>query len=171
MKRTLPLALILPVALLSLPAVGADSFQARLRGKNEVPPVSTKTKGLFKITMRNRSADFRLRVDRGKRVTQAHLHCGASGVNGPVVAFLAGFHDNGWNTKGRTASGKPVDWVRARLTNANVIETPVSGACPMKINATLASLLAAMKADYIYVNVHTIANPGGEVRGQIKPKP
>jgi len=43
-----------------------------------------------------------------------------------VVAFLTGFHDKGWNTKGRTASGKPVDWVRARLTNADVIETPVS---------------------------------------------
>jgi len=40
----------------------------------------------------------------------------------------------------------------------------------MKIDATLGSLLEAMKADYIYVDMRTVANPGREICGQAKPK-
>jgi len=64
-------------------------------------------------------------------VTQAHLHCARAGVNGPVVVFLAGFHDKGWNVDGKWVSN-------ASLTIANIINTTCG--------ATVSELAAAMRA-------------------------
>ena len=33
-------------------------------------------------------AHFRVDISGGEAITQAHLHCGTAGSNGPVVAFL-----------------------------------------------------------------------------------
>jgi hypothetical protein len=92
-------------------------------------------------------------VQDGERVTQAHIHCAPAGANGPIVVFLAGFHDKGWDVDGRWVSN-------ATATDANITNT----AC----GATLAELAQAMKDGRTYVNVHTVANPGGEVRGQVQ---
>lgn len=83
-------------------------------------------------------------------VAGAHIHCAPAGANGPVVAFLAAPVPGGFDGK--------VD-VGATLTNANIIN-PACG-------ATVAELLDAMAAGDTYVNVHSPAFPGGEVRGQI----
>lgn len=151
-------------ATLALPAaVQADGkghdrrhieFEARLSGAEEVPPVETETSGRFRIAFSRDlgSAEYRLRVDDGVRVTQSHIHCGAAGTNGPVILFLAGFHANGWDVDGWWVSN-------ARLTDANIVN-PACG-------TTLADVLASMQAGMTYVNVHTVAHPPGEVRGQL----
>ena len=131
-------------------------FKARLSGAQEVPPVTTETSGSFRIDFKRdlSSAEFKLRVNDGTRVTQAHIHCGPEGTNGPVVVFLGGFHAPGWDIDGW--------WVgNATVTDANVVN-PACG-------STLADLLSSMQAGQTYVNVHTVANPGGEVRGQLQP--
>lgn len=84
-------------------------------------------------------------------------------MDGPIVAFLAGFHERGWNIP----NGR---WVKAELRDANVIAVntnDANGACPDSI-ADLEDLLAAMEAGNTYVNVHSMENPGGEVRGQLR---
>jgi hypothetical protein len=96
----------------------------------------------------------------GVAVTQAHLHCGAAGQNGPVVVFLFGFIPGGFDVDGQIA--------RFTLTDANVAAVgadcvPTIG---MEIN-NLADLLDATRDGLIYANVHTVANPGGEIRGQL----
>lgn len=106
--------------------------------------------------------DYTLNVFQGVKVTQSHLHCGVAGVEGPIVAFLFGPNMAGVNVKrGRLASG--------RLQNANIINTTdfakIPG-CGVTIT-NIVSLYNAIKQGLIYVNVHTVAHPAGEVRGQL----
>jgi len=139
-----------------------QSFRARLSGTEEVPPVVTDTTGKAEIVLNadQTKAEFELEVRKGMRVTQSHIHCAPRGVNGPVVVFLAGFHNRGWDVDG--------SWIEnATATDANVIPPPAGSPCPHVIN-NLRDLAAAMRAGDTYVNVHTVANPAGEVRGQLR---
>jgi len=132
---------------------GGLEFRARLRGSQEVPAVTTSTRGEARIQFNDATtaAEFDLEVEDGIRVTQAHIHCAPAGANGPIVVFLAGFHDRGWDVDG--------DWIGdTTFTGAN-ITNPACG-------STLAELADAMAEGRTYANVHTAANPGGEVRGQ-----
>jgi len=72
--------------------------RARLSGDQEVPPVTTITTGRFRIEFNENetAAKFELRVNDGERVRQAHIHCAPAGVNGAIVAFLAGLHEGVW---------------------------------------------------------------------------
>jgi hypothetical protein len=132
-----------------------QQFRARLRGNEEVPAVSTNTRGKanFEFNDARTKLEFELEVEDGIRVTQAHIHCAAAGVNGPIVVWLGGFHDRGWDMDG--------DWIGdATATDANITNT----AC----GSTLAQIAEAMAEGRTYANVHTVANPGGEIRGQIR---
>jgi hypothetical protein len=137
-------------------------FSADLAGDNEVPPVETDTTGKFMLRFKDdfTQAGFRLRVNDGQAITQAHLHCAPEGVNGPVVAFLFGMIPGGFDVNGPLASFV--------LTNANI--AAVGADCVphigMEIN-DLADLAQALRDGNVYVNVHSVANPGGEVRGQV----
>jgi hypothetical protein len=135
---------------------GAEElFRARLSGDNQVPPIATDTAGRFEILVNKQATagEYKLRVDSGVRVTQAHFHCGPAGVNGPVIVFLVGFRPEGWDVDGTWVSN-------ATVTDANVINT----AC----GATLAAIFEQARIGNVYVNVHSVAYPGGVVRGQLK---
>jgi hypothetical protein len=143
-------------------AVGAQDFRARLSGSEEVPQVVTDTTGKAEIVLNEdeTAGEYELEVEQGVRVTQAHIHCAPQGVNGPIVVFLAGFHNRGWDVNG--------SWIEnATVTDANVMPPPAGSTCPHVIN-NLRDLAVAMRAGDTYVNVHTVARPGGEVRGQLK---
>jgi hypothetical protein len=106
-------------------------------------------------------AAYSLEVFHGVRVTQAHYHCAAAGLDGPIVAFLYGFNPKGVNITGRLKA--------SAIRNAdirNATDFATTPGCGVTIN-NIASLYAAIKQGLIYVNVHTVANPNGEVRGQI----
>jgi hypothetical protein len=136
---------------------GAEElFQARLAGDQEVPPVATDTTGRVEVLVSKdrKSAEYTLRVENGVRVTQSHFHCGPAGVNGPIIVFLAGFHASGWDVDGK--------WVdNATVTDANVVNAACGG--------TLAEIFEQARAGNVYVNVHSVAHPGGEARGQLLP--
>jgi hypothetical protein len=136
-------------------AQAKDTFIAKMTGDQEVPPVTTDTTGRFEIQFNKNAmaAEFTLRLSDGVRVTQAHLHCGQAGANGPVVVFLAGFHGQGWDVDGKWVSN-------ATVTDENIVDTTCG--------ATLAALLEFIRAGNVYVNAHSRANPGGEVRGQLE---
>ncbi len=158
--------MVMVLATAGIATAGSDrEFRARLSGDKEVPDaVDTETRGRFKIEFNKdeTEAEYRLRIRHGVRVTQAHIHCAPEGENGPIVAFLAGFHAAGWDVDGKWISN-------AILTDENVRipqnATP-SATCPNTIN-DLSDLAEAMRDGNTYVNVHTSANPGGEIRGQI----
>lgn len=132
----------------------ADRFQAPLSGAAEVPPVHTDASGwaAFKLNEAETDLSFILRVADLENITQAHIHYGDPDVNGPVVAFLY--------------SQDALSSLFSRsqlLSRGTITEADLLG----PFEGDLDGFLTALREGKLYVNVHTDANPGGEVRGQI----
>lgn len=168
MRRSFVAVIALALAaLVMIPALGEppaqSNFRAHLSGGNEVPAVDTNATGQvwFKLSDDESALDFKLITANIVDVAQAHIHCGAAGVNGPVVVFLYPDAPPPILIPGRS------DGVLSEgtATAANLIARPDSAECPGGI-ANFAQLIAKMRAGETYTNVHTMANPGGEVRGQ-----
>lgn len=81
----------------------------------------------------------------------SHLHCAPAGENGPVVAFLAGVIAGGVDGKFE---------IEATPTDASIVNPACGG--------TLDELVQSMEDGNVYVNVHSAANPSGEIRGQVE---
>lgn len=131
-------------------------FVAAQSGGEEVPANTTKSRGhaTFWLNQDGTELRYRLTVANIERVTQAHIHLAAPGVNGPIVVFLYGFNPAGITTNGILAEGT--------IVQANLIPRPAIG-----FGGTMAELVARMRSGGAYVNTHTIAIPGGQVRGQV----
>lgn len=128
-------------------------FNACLKGRNEVPPVRTISTGnaVFKLNRAGNKLFFKLAVNNITNVTQAHIHLGRRGQNGPVVAFLFGPSKFGISVRNGV--------IRGVLTRSDLVG-PLKG-------KTIRDLARLMKCGNTYVNVHTIQHPNGEIRGQI----
>ncbi|RKL65253.1 CHRD domain-containing protein [Salipaludibacillus neizhouensis] len=137
-------------------------FRTRLKGENEVPPVETDAFGSAKfVANKNKTKiKFALEVKNIENFVQAHIHVGARGVNGPVVAFLFGAdletleQQNGITTRRGLITGT--------ITNDDIVENKAG-------IETVKDLLKFMERELTYVNAHTEQNPAGEIRGQIIP--
>ena len=156
MKRLLSVLAIALTAVLLTAANSGRSFSANLTGDAEVPSVVTDTTGrvTFKANAVETEIRFKMQIrhaDDILAVAGAHIHCGAEDENGPAVAFLAGA------VPPAGFDGKVT--VVATLTDASIL--------PTECGSNIAELLDAIRAGNTYVNVHSAANPGGEVRGQI----
>ncbi len=117
-------------------------FRAVLNGDNEVPPVSTTATGVatFVLITDTNELIYAIEVSDITGITAAHIHMGVAGVNGPVLVTLY--------------SGTPLfDPTR-----------PLVGS--VALNPADAAAILANPAGF-YVNVHTTANPTGEIRGQM----
>jgi CHRD domain len=115
----------------------ADKLKATLDGASEVPPTTSAGKGTADI-------DYDAAT---KKVTWKLTY---SGLTGPATA--AHFH-------GPAEAGKNAG---VAIAIANAISSPVDGSATLT-DAQAADLLAGK----YYVNIHTAANPGGEIRGQV----
>lgn len=134
------------------------SFNTHLHGDQEVPPVTTHATGQA-ILFAGKNAtqlSFKLLVANIENVTQAHIHCGAPGANGPAVATL--YSGPVVSPNGTLALGA--------IHDGNIVRQPDSLACPGGVSS-FADLLDQMRSGNAYVNVHTLGHPGGEIRGQI----
>ncbi|HEU0299335.1 MAG TPA: CHRD domain-containing protein [Longimicrobium sp.] len=131
-------------------------FVAAQSGGEEVPANTTKSRGhaTFWLSEDGTELRYRLVVANIEGVTQAHIHLAQPGVNGPVVVFLYGFNAAGITTNGILAEGT--------IVQANLIPRPAIG-----FGGTMTELVAAMRSGGAYVNTHTLAIPGGQVRGQV----
>jgi len=169
--RVISAVILVTLVALTWPAFAgqpeARNFVAHLSGDEEVPPRDTLAQGqaIFHLSNDSTERDYQLIVANIENVVAAHIHLGAVGVNGPVVAFLAGpFPPAGGLVDGILAQGT--------ITAANLVG-PLMG-------QSLSVLIEAMRTGGTYVNVHTNDGvdppntgpgdfPGGEVRGQIDP--
>lgn len=128
------------------------NFVAPLSGDQEVPPVETNATGVttFKLSKDGTALSYKLNVANIEDAFAAHIHCAPFGENGPVgVTLHAGLIEGKF--QGTLAE--------------DTISTPDDGNdCGW---ADLDDVLAAVSSGDTYVNVHTEANPGGEIRGQI----
>lgn len=128
-----------------------QKFTAKLSGDQEVPPVTTSGKGWAWVNPMEESVWFKVNVTGLDKVTAAHIHSAKSGENGDVVVTLF-------------KSDSPTGPKDGALAEGNFTATDLEG--PMK-GKTLSDLVTAMKNGETYVNVHTEANPKGEIRGQL----
>src|SRR3954465_12801979 len=115
----------------------ADKMKATLDGKTEVPPNTSAATGTAESDYDAASKK------RSGKVTY-------SGLSGPATA--AHFH-------GPAEAGKNAG-VAVQIANAT--SSPVEGSATLT-DAQAADLLGGK----LYVNIHTAANPGGEIRGQV----
>ncbi|MBC8156651.1 CHRD domain-containing protein [Armatimonadetes bacterium] len=129
-----------------------QKFTAKLSGDQEVPPVTSSAKGWAWVTPGEESGWFKVNVTGIDKVTAAHIHNAKSGENGDVVVTLF---------KSESPTG-PKDGI---LVEGNFTASDLEG--PMK-GKELSDLATAMKNGETYVNVHTEANPKGEIRGQLE---
>ena len=118
----------------------------RLSGANEVPAVTTPATGTFIATPGANSLAYQMQLS-SNGVLVSHIHSGAVGVNGPVVAFLYG-----------PATGKNLIEASGTLTVTNLVG-PMAG--------NWKAFSDALTAGTLYVNAHSAAYPGGEIRAQI----
>ena len=152
-------ATITAVAAVLTAASGASAdqtFKAKMSEEQEVPtPAGQGTSGKFEIQF-NRDfteGEYKLVINSGTRITQAHLHCAPAGVAGPVIIFLAGFQANGWDVDGQ--------WItNATVTNANIVNT--------SCGSTLKAIADSAARGNVYVNAHSVVNPAGVARGQLE---
>jgi CHRD domain-containing protein len=137
MTKTIYAALALAATVAFAGPAFAEKFKATLDGKSEVPPNTSAGTGTADIDYDAAS----------KKLTWKLTY---SGLTGPATA--AHFH-------GPAAAG----------ANAGVaVAIPNATTSPAEGSATLTDAQAAdLEAGKYYVNVHTKANPGGEIRGQV----
>jgi hypothetical protein len=163
------LVALLAVFALASPTAAGESrnFVAHLSGAEEVPARDTNAAGQakFQLSEDGTELDYRLIVANIENVVAAHIHVGAVGVNGPVVAFLFGdVPPGGGRVDGVLATGT--------ITADDLGVGPLAG-------QPLSDLVDAMRAGNTYVNAHTNDGvdpvntgpgdfPGGEIRGQIR---
>lgn len=115
-------------------------FDAMLTGGQQVPAVATTAQGVATFTLNSmlNTITYAIVADGlSGAITSAHIHEGAIGTAGGVLVDLS--------------SG----------INGNRIMGTITGA------AVTNDLINSMLKGETYINVHTAANPNGEIRGQI----
>ena len=150
------MAVLLMLAVLTAPALAGSSRNFRAHLSQEAPGVVTQAQGqvLFKLNKDGTEISYKLIVANIENVTVAHIHLGEAGVNGPPIVFLFGPVDPPVTQNGPLIEGT--------FTESDLIPRPALG-----FSGTFEELLALMANGGTYVNVHTTAYPGGEIRGQI----
>ena len=168
----------------------AHNHRTHLSGDQEVftpatpggpTPAHSNAQGqaIIHISKDGMSFQYKLIASNVENVIMAHIHCGASTANGPIMVWLypsptapgpvpagAGRHD-GVLAEGTVVSGEPLHVRPVAATNA---------ACPGGVQ-TFADVLQRIRTGQAYVNVHTNDGvtptntgpgdfPGGEIRGQ-----
>jgi CHRD domain len=140
-------------------------LRAQLSGYNEVPTFSTSGNARFEARISGDDAVVEWQLsyeDMESAVTQAHIHFGAIGFNGPVVVFLCTNLGNGPEF---TLACPPAP---ATISGAFTVADVTGGAAVLGIEAgNLEEFISAIRAGVTYANVHTENRTGGEVRGQI----
>ena len=121
-----------------------SSTVIELTGAAEVPPVETTTTGLASLTYNatDNQLSYQVQIQAGDPVsiTAAHIHTGTIGTNGGVLESIFPFTDTQFITDTLSFSGV--------VTFSDDQE-------------------AALLSGGMYINVHSTANPSGEVRGQM----
>ena len=141
---------------------GRAAYSAgRMSGDAVANQVRTEAEGAALFVRGGDGSDGRMRyvliVTGIRNVTQAHLHRGGEGEQGPVVA---------WLYPGPMA--REPHRIPGRFDGVLVTGQFRSGDLvgPLE-DATLSDLVAAIEDGNAFVQVHTEGNPAGEIRGQL----
>jgi hypothetical protein len=158
---------ILAVTLLAVPSLAhAQFFQANLDGYQEVPSVATRAVGVFNARSNSDRTEVEYTLSFSNiqtAVTQSHIHFAQIAVNGPIIIWLCGSATNP-GPAGTPACPQGSGTVNGIFRAADVLASPTTQQLPA---GQITAFVEAMRANSAYVNVHTTASPGGEIRGQV----
>jgi hypothetical protein len=126
---------------------GGTGFAAQLEANQEVPPNAENGTGTGYILLNAPRTSARYAITyinlTGTLTAGGHFHTGTAGRNGPVVRSIA-------------SSGGPASGTVFGTWNASDVSQPLT-----------AALAESLLSGRLYVNFHTAAHPGGEIRGQV----
>jgi CHRD domain len=166
MRYYLPALAVMAATTFSVPAAHSDpiTFTASLSGANEVPAVVTPGAGFATVFLDPTANTLQVNETFGNLTsptTASHIHCcvppGMNAIVATTVPTFPGF------PLGVTAQGyvSPVfDLTMSSSYNPAFITA--NGGTPLTAEA---ALIAGMLAGESYINIHTMANPTGEIRG------
>ena len=130
-------------------AQGGAKFGFNLTGSEEVPPVQTNATGMAEIsayTVAGDSITYSVNAMNIQGVTAGHIHLGKQGENGPIV-FTMFKYDPPRNEVSETGT-----------ITADKLEGPMAG-------KRVFDVALAGSNGSLYMNIHTVENPNGEIRG------
>ena len=163
-RKTLGVLIVLTLVSAAALAQGFINFRESLIGYEEVPSVSTTGNGQFAARIRNNEIEWSLSYGNLEgAVQQSHIHIGQPGVSGAISVFLCTNLGNG--PAGTQPCPAPPAVISGRITAADV--TNLANAQGVSAGE-FDELVAAIRAGYTYVNVHSTRWPGGEIRSQIQ---
>ncbi len=147
-------------------AFADNRLQTKLSGYSEVPAVSSAASGRFKAKLDRQAGALTYELSyEGLEgpVRMAHIHIAQAGVNGGVMVWLCQTTGLFLDPTGLAPTCPASGTVRGVIQAANILPVPGQGVDAMGFD----DLLAAMRANAAYVNVHSDRFPGGEIRGQL----
>jgi hypothetical protein len=155
---------IVPLTLNSIVAQQEERFTAKLKGSEVSPPVSTDATGEADFIL-HREQPVRLFYNvsingiagSSNNVTGIHLHNGIGGYNGTVIAELPIKQEH-------ERSGV---LVVGNLNGSSNFSNELSG----KGEFAISSLINYTDNDRVYLDIHTMDYPSGELRGQVSRMP
>ncbi len=146
------IAILISVGAVSILATSVyaqeQKFSASLSGSQEVPPNTSTAKGWAWLKPMGDTVWYKVNATGIDKVTMAHIHNAKAGENGDPIAMLQIAKSSG-----------------PTLAQGNITGSDLMGSLAGK---SIADLVAKMQSGETYVNVHTDANPNGEIRGQIE---
>jgi hypothetical protein len=161
------IALMLPVpAAYAIPI----TFVGSLTGANEVPPVPSPGTGLATVVLDSTAQTLQVNVTFSGLTSNdnaAHIHCCAPlGTNAGVATTVPAFPGFPLGVTSGSFSSVVFDLTQPTIYNPAFV-TLQGGTIPL----AEAALIAGIENGMTYLNIHTVVNPGGEIRGQLEPVP
>jgi hypothetical protein len=129
-------------------------FNASLSGKNEIPERDTKAVGevIVTISKDESSVHYKVIVANIENVVASHFHMAPANTNGGIVRGIF-----------QNPNPQPSGPMNGILAEGDITADNLTGA----LAGNLSGFIDAIRNGNIYVNVHTTAYPGGELRGQL----
>ena len=143
MKKTL-LSLVVAISFATGIASAQTTFQAFLSGLGENPPNAAPGTGFGTVVLDAGQTQITVNENWSGLVapaTASHIHNAPPGVNGPVIFPFTG------------------------------VPAATTGAIPQQVFAITAAQVTELFLGNMYMNIHTAAFPGGEIRGQLQVVP
>ena len=174
MRYFFPASFMMVAALmLSAPAAYAIplTLTTTLSGANEVPPTGSPGTGFVTVVLDPQAQTLQLNVTFSGLTsldTAAHIHCCQLSGGGPnlvVATAVPAFPGFPLNVTSGTYSSPVFDLTQPLIYNPAFVTA--EGGIPQ----AEAALISAITNGLSYLNIHTMTNPGGEIRGQLEAVP
>ena len=149
------------------------TFEAILTGANEVPPVVSPATGLAIVVLDPTAQTIQINATFSGLTTPdvaAHIHCCLpspflTGVNVGVATTVPAFVGFPLGVTSGSYTSQVFDLTQALIYNPAFVT--LQGGIPQ----AEAALLAGIQNGGTYFNIHTVSNPGGEIRGFLSKVP